>query len=115
VSADLRRHPVGYFLEPVLAAHDKSQVEVFCYSNSPKADEVTKRLQSHVQTWRQINDVSDETVVKQIRADGVDILVDLSGHTKGHRLRVFARKPAPIQITWMGYVNTTGMETMDYI
>ena len=114
VSPDFKQHSVAHFIEPVLAAHDKSKFEVFCYSNNLMGDEVTQRIQSVCAHWRVIADQSDEVVAKQIREDGIDILVDLAGHTPQNRLLVFARKPAPVQATWIGYPNTTGLTTMDY-
>jgi predicted O-linked N-acetylglucosamine transferase (SPINDLY family) len=114
VSPDFKQHSVAHFIEPVLAAHDKSKFEVFCYSNNLMTDEVTQRIQSACAHWRVIADQSDEVVAKQIRDDGIDILVDLAGHTPQNRLLVFARKPAPVQATWIGYPNTTGLTTMDY-
>ena len=113
-SPDFKQHSVAHFIEPVLAAHDKSKFEVFCYSNNLMADEVTQRIQNACAHWRVIADQSDEVVAKQIREDGIDILVDLAGHTPQNRLLVFARKPAPVQATWIGYPNTTGLTTMDY-
>ncbi len=115
VSADFRRHPVGYFLKPVLAAHDRSRFELFCYSMVGKEDDFTAEIQASAGTWRNITGMSDENVAATIRNDGIDILVDLSGHTAGNRLLVFAGKPAPIQVAWIGYVDTTGLDTMDYL
>ncbi len=114
VSSDLRRHSVSCFLEPLLAAHDPSRVEVTCYAEVARADGVTQHLQGLVPHWRSIVGVSDEAVARQIRGDGIDILVDLNGHTAGNRLPVFARRPAPVQVTWLGYPNTTGLSVMDY-
>jgi predicted O-linked N-acetylglucosamine transferase (SPINDLY family) len=114
VSHDLRRHPVGTFLEPVLAHHDPNQVEIFCYSDTHKADEVTDRLRALSVQWRDTATVSDAQLCSMIREDRIDILVDLSGHTAGNRLLVFARKPAPIQVSWLGYPNTTGMSEIDF-
>jgi predicted O-linked N-acetylglucosamine transferase (SPINDLY family) len=115
VSADFRRHPVGYFLEPVLLAHDRTAFQVFCYSMVLRGDDITTRVQAHADVWRPILALSDADVVRLIREDHIDILVDLSGHTAGNRLLVFARKAAPVQVTWIGYFNTTGLETMDYL
>ena len=114
VSSDLRRHSVSCFLEPLLAAHDPGSVEVTCYAEVVRPDEVTGRLQGLVPHWRSIVGMSDDAVAALIRDDGIDILVDLNGHTAGNRLLVFARKPAPLQVTWLGYPNTTGLKAMDY-
>ncbi len=115
VSADFRNHPVALYLEPVLRAHDRAQIEVFCYSNNALEDRVTERLRAQAGHWRSIVGVSDTEAAAQVRADGIDILCDLSGHTGGNRLLLFARKPAPVQVTWMGYPGTTGLRAMDYI
>ncbi len=114
VSSDLRRHSVSCFLEPLLAAHDPAYVEVTCYAEVARSDEVTQRLQSLVPHWRSIVGMGDDAVAALIREDGIDIFVDLNGHTAANRLLVFARKPAPIQITWLGYPNTTGLKAMEY-
>lgn len=115
VSADFRSHSVSFFLEPLLAAHDHANVEVFCYSNGIGADATTERLRARADVWRNIAGSSDDDVAEIIRADGVDILVDLSGHTAGNRLLVFARKPAPVQVSYLGYPKTTGVLTIDYL
>ncbi|MEK7223264.1 MAG: hypothetical protein AAB156_03220, partial [Pseudomonadota bacterium] len=115
VSADFKRHPIGYFLEPVLAEHDKSKVTVFCYSGVSVADEWTARIRTHADQWRDIAWKGDDAVAGMIREDEIDILVDMSGHTAGNRLLVFARKPAPVQVTWIGFFTSTGLETMDYL
>lgn len=114
ISSDFRDHSVAWFFHPVLANHDHEQIEVFCYSNHPRDDAVTQRLATKADHWRRIFGAPDERVAEQIRRDGIDILVDLNGHTAMNRLLVFARKPAPIQITWLGYPNTTGLTTMNY-
>jgi predicted O-linked N-acetylglucosamine transferase (SPINDLY family) len=114
ISPDFRRGPLAAFIEPVLAAHDPSQVEVFAYAELARADEVTERLQSLVHSWRRTRDGGDDQVADQIRADKIDILVDLAGHTANHRLGVFARKPAPVQVTYLGYAGTTGLGTVDF-
>ncbi|WP_207460982.1 tetratricopeptide repeat protein [Azospirillum sp. SYSU D00513] len=113
VSADLKRHPVGYFLAPFLAAHDRSRLALVCYASQPDEDAMTRALKGHVEGWRQVAALPDELLAETIRADSIDILIDLSGHTAGHRLPVFARRPAPVQMTWLGYVHTTGMPTID--
>lgn len=115
VSADFREHPVGFFLEGVLQYHSANDCEIFCYFNSTQQDAVTERLRAHVVNWRQISALDDDAVAAMVRADGIDILVDLSGHTSGNRLLVFARKPAPVQATWLGYCNTSGLNNMDYL
>jgi protein O-GlcNAc transferase len=114
VSGDFRAHPIAFFFEPVVAGHDRSQVEVFCYHNHHQHDEVTKQLAALSDHWIACKGMADEALAQRIRADGIDILVDLSGHTAHNRLPVFARKPAPIQVTWMGSPATTGLTAMDY-
>lgn len=114
VSPDLRRHPVSAIFAPILAAHDRSRVEVTCYYNFAGEDVVTLRLKSLAERWRPVAGIDDDTLCEQIRADHIDILVDLAGHTANNRLLAFARRPAPIQVSWLGYFNTTGLATMDY-
>lgn len=114
VSPDFRNHSVCYFFEPLLAHHDRAQVEVFCYSDVRNPDDYTRRLQSYPVGWRQVRGLSDDELFDAIRRDKIDILFDLAGHTQGNRLLTFARKPAPVQITGIGYINTTGMSAMDY-
>ena len=115
VSADFHHHPVGFFIEAVLSRHDKNRYEIFCYYNGGNPDTLTARLQKSADHWRAVKGQSDQDVAERIRRDGIDILVDLSGHTQGHRLLVFPRRPAPVQLTWMGYFATTGVDGMDYI
>jgi len=114
VSADFRHHSVAYFIEPILARHDKRQVEVFCYYNHTWRDEFTARLAGHAEHWLDCKSWSDDQLAARIRADGIDILVDLSGHTADNRLLVFARKPAPLQVTYLGFPGSTGLAAMDY-
>jgi predicted O-linked N-acetylglucosamine transferase (SPINDLY family) len=114
VSPDFRRHSVNYFIEPVLAAHDREQFEVFCYSDVISPDEVTKHVQTYPLQWRDIVGMSDEQVSGLVRSDKIDILVDLAGHTGNNRMLLFARKPAPVQVSWLGYPNTTGLAAVDY-
>jgi protein O-GlcNAc transferase len=114
VSPDFRKHPVSFFLEPVLTAHNKEQFEIYCYSNSDIEDEVTQRLQVSADHWRTIGEMSDRQAMELIGSDRIDILVDLAGHTANSRLLIFAMKPAPVQISWLGYLATTGLSTMDY-
>ena len=114
VSPDLRRHPVSAIFAPILQAHDRSRSEVTCYYNFTSEDVVTLRLKSLAEHWRPVSGIDDDALCEQIRADRIDILVDLAGHTTHNRLLAFARKPAPIQVSWLGYFNTTGLATMDY-
>jgi protein O-GlcNAc transferase len=114
VSPDFRNHAVAYFIEPVLTHHDREQVEVYCYYTYPASDEVTMRLKSLVDHWRDIRTMSDVEAAMRIREDGIDILIDLAGHTAWNRLQIFARKPAPVQATWLGYSCTTGLSSIDY-
>ena len=114
VSADYREHPVAYFLEPILASHDRCSFEIFCYADVPEPDAVTQRLQGCADHWRSLVGVSDAEAAEIIRQDGIDILVDLAGHTGGNRLLMFASKPAPIQASYLGYLSTTGLSTIDY-
>jgi predicted O-linked N-acetylglucosamine transferase (SPINDLY family) len=114
VSPDFRRHPVSSIFAPILAAHDPRQTEVTCYYNFAGEDVVTLRLKSLAQHWRPVAAIDDAALCAQIRADRIDILVDLAGHTGGSRLLAFAHKPAPVQVSWLGYFNTTGLATMDY-
>jgi predicted O-linked N-acetylglucosamine transferase (SPINDLY family) len=114
VSPDLREHPVGFFLEPVLVHLDRSHFHVTCYAGVAHPDAVTLRLRGLADAWRHIAGLPDDAVAELIRADGIDILVDLAGHTAGRRLLVFARKPAPVQVAHFGYPNTTGLAAMDY-
>lgn len=114
LSPDFREHSVASFIEPVLQKHDRSQFEVCCYSYLPTPDETTQRIKAAVDLWRDIDKLSDAETARLIREDRIDILFDLSGHTGNNRLGVFAAKPAPIQMTWLGYPNTTGLHTIDY-
>ena len=115
VSADFKRHPVGYLLSGVLAHRDRSSQEIFCYSNSPREDDLTAQLRANADQWRSITGLSDEAAAEMIAEDGVDVLVDLSGHTALNRLPMFALKPAPLQVSWLGYFGTTGLGAMDYV
>lgn len=114
VSGDFRTHVVAFFIEPILASHDKAQVEVYCYHNSNRYDSQTDKFVALADHWLVCVGLSDEQLASRIRADGIDILVDLSGHTAENRLPMFARRPAPVQMTWIGYAGTTGLEAMDY-
>lgn len=114
VSADFYGHAVSYFIEAALKNHDKEVVDIYCYANVTTPDAITKKLQSYVDNWFYITKMSPKEVVELIREHEIDILVDLGGHTAGHCLDVFALKPAPIQVTWIGYPNTSGLSTIDY-
>ena len=115
VSPDLGRHPVGYFLVRALENLSPAQHEIICYSDRVLHDDLTRRLQAAAAQWRDVKCLSDQRLAEQIREDGVDVLFDLAGHTGDNRLLVFARKPAPVQITWIGYEGTTGLEAIDYL
>jgi predicted O-linked N-acetylglucosamine transferase (SPINDLY family) len=114
VSADFREHSVAYFIEPVLHAHNVKLFDVYLYSDVQREDETTRRIKSYPVVWRPVASLSDQALAETVRADSIDILVDLSGHTAGNRLLTFARRPAPVQVTWIGYPNTTGMKAIDY-
>lgn len=115
VSADMRNHAVASFLEPVLAQLASCQnLSLYAYANHPAEDQVTERLRQYLPHWHQVSAMSDAALAEQIRSDGIDILLDLSGHTARHRLLTFARKPAPLQASWIGYPGTTGLQAMDY-
>jgi len=114
VSPDFRRHSVAYFIEPVLMKHNREDFELFCYSDVVIHDDVTRRICEYPDHWQSIIGKSDEKVAELIRKDGIDILIDLTGHTANNRILLFARKPAPVQVTWIGYPATTGLSTIDY-
>ena len=114
VSGDFREHVIALFIEPVFANHDRRTFEIFAYDGGNTADEVNARLRKQVDHWRLVGDLDDDGLEAMIRADGIDILVDLAGHTRGSRLGVFARRAAPLQLTYLGYPATVGMEQMDY-
>jgi predicted O-linked N-acetylglucosamine transferase (SPINDLY family) len=114
VSPDLRDHPVTAFIEPVLKLHDREKFEIFGYSTTKAPDAVTERLRLQTSQWRDIQGWDADKAAELVRQDGIDILVDLAGHTTDNGLLIFARKPAPVQVTWIGYPNTTGLEAMDY-
>jgi predicted O-linked N-acetylglucosamine transferase (SPINDLY family) len=114
VSPDLREHPVGRFLLPLLEHHDRRRFEIFCYTDVRQTDAITDRLRSHSDVWRSTIGLSNDQLVQLVRDDRIDILVDLTMHMKGSRLLAFARKPAPVQVTYLAYCGTTGLRTMDY-
>jgi predicted O-linked N-acetylglucosamine transferase (SPINDLY family) len=115
VAPEFGHNPVGHFLIRVMEALDPQACEVYCYSNAKPAGALGERFRRAAGAWRDTDKVSDEALAHQIRDDQIDVLFDLAGHTADNRLLVFARKPAPIQITWIAYAGTTGMEAMDYI
>lgn len=114
VSADFRAHPVSCFIESLLRHHDRNRFEVHCFYNFPNRDVITERLSGLVEHWHDIAEMSDDEAARRIRDNGIDILVDLGGHTLHNRLGVFARRPAPLQFTWLGYLCTTGLRAIDY-
>lgn len=114
MSPDFREHSVAFFFEPVLRAHNRRRFEIYCYADFLRPDKVTERLMRLADHWRHIYGRTDADVAQLVRDDRIDVLVDLAGHTAGDRLLVFARKPAPIQATWIGYPDTTGLATVDY-
>lgn len=114
LSADFRRHSVAYFMEAILAHHDHQQFEIFAYYDHTTVDEVTGCLRSYVDQWCPCRELTDDELTAVIRRDNIDILVDLMGHFGKNRLLVLARKPAPVQITYLGYPNTTGLTAIDY-
>ncbi len=114
LSCDLHLHTVPYFLLPLLERHDRAQVEVFCYSFGPTEDGMTEHLRSLADHWRDLRGRSDTEMADAIHADGIDVLVDLVGHTGQPRPGVFCQRPAPVQVSWLGYLNTSGLTRMDY-
>jgi len=114
VSPDFRAHSCAHFLQPLFAAHDRQAVEVFAYANVVSPDPVTDWFRSHTEHWRDIRGLGDPAVATQIRADGIDVLVDLAGHTRGQPLGVFALQPAPVQVAWLGYPATSGLDRIGY-
>ena len=115
VSGDLKSHPVAYFLEAMLTELQSSSLELLAYPTQPIEDELTRRIKPLFQKWHPLTGLSDAVAAKRIHEDGNHILVDLSGHTANNRLPVFAWKPAPIQVSWLGYFASTGLSEMDYI
>lgn len=114
VSSDWRRHAVAVFAEPLLAAHDRDRFEIFCYQNYAGSDEITARFVALADRFVPIASMPDAEAAQRIRADAIDILVDLNGHTAHNRLPLFFFKPAPVQATWLGYLGSTGVPTIDY-
>jgi protein O-GlcNAc transferase len=115
VSGDLCNHPVGYFLEGLLNELSRSKLELFAYPTKLLEDELTLRIKPHFTAWQPLVSISDKEAANLIHSDGIHILIDLSGHTARNRLPIFAWKPAPVQITWLGYFASTGIAEIDYI
>lgn len=115
VSPDFKQHSGNNFVELVFAGHDRQAFELTAYAELVQEDEVTARFKTYFDHWVPTAKLSDADLAEKIRADGIDILIDLAGHTQGNRLGVFARKPAPVSVTWMGYGYTTGLSAIDYI
>jgi len=114
ISPDFRGHPVGYFIEPALVQYDAKQFEIYCYAHVANPDQTTQVIQNHVDTFYQIHTMDDLHLANQIRTDGIDILIDLAGHTANSRIRVMAYQAAPIQVTYLGYPTTSGLKHIDY-
>ena len=116
VTPDLRKHSVAYFIEPVLANHDPARFEIYCYVEISKAkeDDTTQRLKAMSKHWINTCGLDDRALAERMRADGIDILVDLAGHTGSNRLLAFRYRPAPVQVTYLGYCNTTGLPAVQY-
>lgn len=114
VSGDFKAHSVSFFMEPILQNHNHEQFEIFCYSDVSNPDCFTQRMQKTVTQWRTITTLNNTQAAKLVNNDAIDILVDLAGHAGNDRLPVFVMKPAPVQVTYLGYPNTTGLSTIDY-
>jgi len=114
LSGDFRAHAISMFIEPVLARHDAERIAVHCYDNAPSQDVVARRLRGYGGAWRDIRGLGTAALRELVRSDGIDILVDLAGHTAGNRLADLAQRLAPVQATWLGYHGTTGLAAMDY-
>ncbi|MFH1021395.1 MAG: tetratricopeptide repeat protein [Pseudomonadota bacterium] len=114
LSPDFCEHSVAFFIEPVLAHHDRARFEIYCYYNHAYQDAVTRRIMDSVDHFLPCREIPDDQLAARIRSDGIDIMVDLDGHFSDNRLPMLARKPAPVQVTWIGYPDTTGLSAMDY-
>lgn len=115
VSGDIRDHVVSYFLESLLSEINPARIEIIAYPAQPDDDQISKRLRTHFAAWRPIAGLTDTVAAARIHADGVHVLLDLSGHTAHNRLPIFAYRPAPVQASWLGYFATTGVAAMDYL
>jgi protein O-GlcNAc transferase len=114
VSADFREHCQTLFTLPLLSHHDRASLEIFCYSSVERPDDYTRRIARHVDVWREVRPLDDDALCRLVREDGIDILVDLTMHMANGRPLLFARKPAPVQIAWLAYPGTTGIDAIDY-
>ncbi|MBL8200621.1 MAG: tetratricopeptide repeat protein [Chromatiales bacterium] len=114
VSPDFRSHSCAFFLRPLFAAHDREAVEVFAYASVEQPDAITAWFRANTAHWRDIAGLGDQAIAAQVRADGIDLLVDLAGHTRGQPLGVFALQPAPVQVAWLGYPATSGLTGIGY-
>ncbi|MBT4940377.1 MAG: tetratricopeptide repeat protein, partial [Rhodospirillaceae bacterium] len=114
VSPDFRTHSCAYFLKPLIEAHDSDAFEIFAYANVTREDEATAWFKAHIEHWCDVTVMSDDEMAARISQDGIDILVDLAGHSVNNRLAVFAQKPAPVQMSWLGYPATTGLAAIEY-
>ena len=115
VSADFYSHPEGFFMEPMLAHHDRASFEMLCYANTTRSDAVTARLKGHADGWRDIAGLSDRAFAERVRRDRIDILLELTGHQAHNRLLALVRRPAPLQVAWLSAVNGRGMASLDYL
>jgi predicted O-linked N-acetylglucosamine transferase (SPINDLY family) len=115
LSGDFRQHPVGYFLEAAITAHQRAGFHLTAYDIGKRTDATAARLRGIFDVWRSVGALEDEAIIAQIRADGIDILVDLTGHTEASRISVMEYRPAPVQVSWIGYANTNGVAAMDWI
>ncbi len=113
VSSDFRAHSVAFFIEPIVERHDRDEVHVTCYMTAPRRDDTTERIRSKSDAWVDAAGMSDDALVRRVRADGIDVLVELGGHTVGNRLGALAARAAPVQATWIGYPATTGVPAID--
>ncbi|MFO0830313.1 MAG: hypothetical protein U0637_00585 [Phycisphaerales bacterium] len=114
ISPDLRTHSVAFFIEPFFEHHDRSRITLTAYMTTREEDATSRRLRQHTALWRNLAGMTDDQIAARIRADSIDVLIDLAGHTQGHRLGVLARRPAPVQATYLGFPDTTGLTTIDH-